>query len=303
MKEFAAKQSIPYPLLSDLDSEVIRDYGILNDRVGPDDAFLYGIPYPGVFVTDEDGVVVSKFFHDSYKKRDSPEILIDAALGRIEISDEVPQADAGDEELRITALVHGGKGSIRQGIRRHLVVRIELAEGLHIYGEPVPEGMVPTQVELSGPPGLVIEDAILPPTEALHLKSLDLTLPVWSGTVDIVVPFYAVGELASETRPLDRDFVTLEVKVRTQACTDDVCLLPRTESLTLEVPLDVVDIPKLALHEGHGQREANFEGMPHMRRLILRKLKQRPLGLVTFLWKNLRLEFGARKRRRREKQS
>ena len=35
------------PLLSDLESRVIRDYGILNDRVGKDDAFLYGIPYPG----------------------------------------------------------------------------------------------------------------------------------------------------------------------------------------------------------------------------------------------------------------
>ena len=81
--------------MSDVDSEVIRRFGILNDQVSPGDAMLYGIPYPGVFVTDEQGVVVAKFFHDTYKKRDSPELLIDAALGRVELSDDAPRATGG----------------------------------------------------------------------------------------------------------------------------------------------------------------------------------------------------------------
>ena len=36
---------------------------------------LFGIPYPGAFVCDADGKVTGRFFHDSYKKRDSPETL------------------------------------------------------------------------------------------------------------------------------------------------------------------------------------------------------------------------------------
>ncbi|MFT5482247.1 MAG: hypothetical protein ACI9GW_000896 [Halieaceae bacterium] len=32
---------------------------------------LWGIPFPGVYVCDEKGKVISKFFHDTYKKRDS----------------------------------------------------------------------------------------------------------------------------------------------------------------------------------------------------------------------------------------
>ena len=157
-------------------------------------------------MTDEQGVVVAKFFHDTYKKRDSPEILIDAALGKVTLSDEAPRASAdGDPELRITAALHGGAGSFRQGILRHVVVRFELGEGLHIYGKPVPEGMVPTEVTVTGPPGLAVQDPILPPTTPLRLESLDVTLHVWSGTVDIVVPVYAKGELASEVRPLDQD--------------------------------------------------------------------------------------------------
>ncbi len=108
LREFSQKQHIPYPLLSDLESDVIRDYGIINSLL---DAMLYGIPFPGVFVTDADGIVVAKFFHDSYKKRDSPELLIDAALGRISLERDEPHADGGDAEVHITASVHGAKKS------------------------------------------------------------------------------------------------------------------------------------------------------------------------------------------------
>ena len=245
---------------------------------------------------------MSKFFHDSYKKRDSPEILLDAALGRVQIDESAPSAKAGsaagDDAVRVTAQVRGGRGTLRQGILRHLVVRFALGDGLHIYGEPVPEGLVPTRVRLSGPPGLVVQDPILPPTERIHLQSMGLELPVWSGIVDIVVPFYAVGELASETRPLDAESARLEVDVSYQACSDDTCLLPRSEKLVLDVPLDVIDVPSLGMHRGHGQREGGYDATPHMLRLLLRKARKHPLGLVRFAWKNLKLEREARKRAR-----
>jgi hypothetical protein len=268
----------------------------LNEQVGRQDAFLEGIPYPGVYVTDEAGVVVAKFFHDTYKKRDSPELLIDAALGRVVLADDTPSASGGDDEVRISASIHGGKGTIRQGILRQLVVRCELREGMHIYGEPVPEGMIPTTLTVSGPPGLVIEAPIFPPTEILRLEGMDVELPVWSGTVDIIVPFYAVGELASETRPLDMDSAEIEVGIRYQACDDAVCFPPKTETLALRLELDVIDVPALGAHMGHGQREGSFRAAPHMARLMLRKLRKYPLGLPRLVLKTIRLEIAAKLR-------
>ena len=126
---------------------------------------------------------------------------------------------------------------------------------------------------------------------------MGVDLEVWSDTVDIVIPFYAQGELASETRPLDADKITLTISVRYQACTDSECLLPRTETLTLDLPMDVIDVPRLGVHTGHGQREGSYDSMPAMRRLFLRKVKQNPLGLPKFIWKNLKLELAARRRR------
>jgi hypothetical protein len=300
LREFSEAQGIPYPLLSDVDSAVIRQYGILNTEVSKDDVFLYGIPFPGIYVCDEDGTIVSKFFHDSYKKRESPEVLIDAALGRIQIEEESPQVSGGEEDIRITAAVRGGKGSVRQGIIRHLVVRFELAEGLHIYGEPVPKGLTATSVTIDGPEGLRTLPTEFPPTEPLHLAALDVDLEVWSGEVDIVIPFYATGELASESRPLDTDSITLNIEVRYQACNDQECLLPRTERFPLELPLDVVDVPRLGPHTGHGQREGSYDSMPAMRRLLWRKIKENPLSLPKFLWKNIKMQLAARRRRKNQ---
>ncbi len=62
---------IDYPLLSNVDSAVIRRYGILNTELSPGDLPAYRVPFSGTFVTDEQGGVIEKFFHDSYKKRNS----------------------------------------------------------------------------------------------------------------------------------------------------------------------------------------------------------------------------------------
>lgn len=259
-------------MLSDLDSEVIRHYGILNTQVEPGDGFFYGIPYPGVFVTDTDGVVVAKFFHDTYKKRDSAEIIIDAALGRIQIAEDAPRVlAAAVDGVGVSATIQGGSGSLRQGIVRHVVVRFELPEGLHIYGEPVPDGMVPTTISVSGPPGLVTEAPVLPPTEPLILKGMEVELQVWSGVVDIRVPIYPVGELVSEVRPLDHESVSIEIAVSYQVCDNMICQLPKLVTLSIDLPLEATDVPAIAVHMGHGQREGNYDGTSHLKRLLQRK--------------------------------
>ena len=295
LSEFARTHHIPYPLLSDIDSEVIRAYGILNEEAGPGGPW-YGIPYPGTYITDEDGVVVEKFFHDSYKKRDSAETLIDTALGRVLLGPDEPSAAASDEQIRLSATFHGGP--IKQGAMRRVVVRFELPAGLHIYAEPVPEGMVPTTVTVRGPEGLVVEPPIVPPSSTLKLPGIDVELPVWSGSVDIQVPVHALSTLLSECRPLEQSSTTLEIDVRYQACDDRACLLPRSETLRLEVPMEAMDVPALRINLGHGQREAAFDGAPHLRRLALRKLRKDPLGFLRFIGTRIRLELAARWRGR-----
>ncbi len=295
LKQFSDAYDIPYPMLSDVDSEVIKAYGILNTQIKPGDALLYGIPYPGTYITDENGIVIEKSFFDTYKRRMSAEQMVDRAVGEVLLRGEEPTADVSDDEgIKVSATLHGG--AIKQGSQREVIVRFDLPDGLHIYGEPVPEGMIPTTVSVEGPEGLVVEELIAPPTERLYLSSLDLELPVWSGQVDFRVPVYATSTLASECRPVDDDEITLTVTVKYQACDDAVCLLPKEEKIELVVPLEPVHVQSIALHTGHGQREAPYDGMPAVKRLMARKIKQSPLGFVRYLLNAARLSLAARRR-------
>ncbi len=298
LADFVDAQRIPFPMLSDIDSAVIRDYGILNTEIEPGDIPVYGVPFPGTYIVDEHGTVIEKFFYDTYKRRDGPESMIDAALGKITLADDEPSKSFGDDDIRVSATLHGAGGVLKQGSMRRIVVRFELAEGLHIYSDPVPEGMIPTKVSVEGPPGLVVQEAILPPTETLYLKGLDLELHVWSGVVDIVVPVYPDAELLSEMRPLETDSTTIEVTVRYQACDDDTCLLPRSEKLSLEVPMAPVDVQALSFHTGHGQNEWDANSRKHFLRLVFRIFRRDPIAFFKGIGRQIRLQREAVRRQR-----
>lgn len=301
LKAFSDNYEIPYPLLSDVDSAVIRRYGVLNTEIAPGEIPVYGVCFPGSFVCDEAGEVVAKSFYDTYKRRDSAEILLDDALEEMPTPEGAVTSGGGDAEIRIIAFLHGGRGSLRQGIQRRLIVRFELAEGLHLYGEPVPEGMQATAVCVTGPPGLITETPILPPTKALHLDALDLDLQVWSGVVEFAIPLYPTSELVSECRPLDREDVEIDVRVDYQACDDRSCLPPRSEQLQLRVPLEPVDMPNLSFHGETGQRKARMRGAPHMRRLVVRQLRRHPLAALRSIVQQFRMQRAARRRQRNSK--
>ena len=100
-----------YDLLSDVDSAVIREFGILNTLVSPDDPeqaagrSFHGVPFPGVYVTDEHGVVTEKFFHRHYATRESAGSIRDSALGEILARHEVPAVELGTDQVRISAFL------------------------------------------------------------------------------------------------------------------------------------------------------------------------------------------------------
>ena len=96
-------------------------------------------------------------------------MLIAAATGDIAIDEAAPIALGGDDDIKLMVTIHGGTSNLRQGIVGEVLVRIDLAEGLHIYGAPVSNGMIATEVTVDGPTGLIVETPILPAVEPLTL--------------------------------------------------------------------------------------------------------------------------------------
>lgn len=75
---FATAANIEFPLLSDQNAKAVRAYGVLNPDYGPGDR-AYGIPRPGVFFINGDGVIAAKFAVPGYRER-PPLAAIEAEL-------------------------------------------------------------------------------------------------------------------------------------------------------------------------------------------------------------------------------
>lgn len=268
----AAARGIEFPLLSDLDSQVIREYGVMNTIIQPEDVPFYGVPFPGIFLLDENGVVTDKLFNPHFANRETAETIVDRALGRIEVGDEDPVATfTEDDGIEVTAFLRGGGGVLRIGPRRRLVVRFSLPAGLHIYGEPVPEGMVATHVEIEAPDGIRCEAVESPPTRPLVLPGLDPPLHVWEGIVDFVVPVFGNSALAAHFDSAEPAPLEVQIKVRYQACDDTQCFIPRTRTLELKVPLARSTVPAFDGMGGAAAQVIDMDTKTHFQRLAARQ--------------------------------
>src|SRR5262245_60260596 len=75
LSDFGTRQGITFPMLSDPDSKIIKDFGILSTAF-PKEDMHHGVPNPGTYMVNADGIVQSKYFlqydHERYS---APTIL------------------------------------------------------------------------------------------------------------------------------------------------------------------------------------------------------------------------------------
>jgi len=236
LAKFASENGITYPLLSDADSAVIREFGILNTLIAPDEP-RYGISYPGVYVVGTDGLVEEKLFYREYAIRESVGSLLHDILGEDFSIEENPRADVAGPGVRISATLAEPQLTFMQ--RTPLYVRLDLDPGLHIYGQPVPEGFTPTEVSVAAvgnPEELRILPVESPPTVPFAVSGIPDQFHVFEGLVEFAVP------IVNGNRDLES--LTLEVTVRYQACDDRQCFLPQTKVLQVTLPLAGLNRPQ-----------------------------------------------------------
>jgi peroxiredoxin len=76
LKTFSDRMKITFPLLSDPGSKTIEDYHILNPAAR---GKAEGVPYPGTFLLDREGVIRAKLFLEGFRERHTAEALVSAA--------------------------------------------------------------------------------------------------------------------------------------------------------------------------------------------------------------------------------
>lgn len=193
-------------------------------------------------MVDHDGIITAKFFEASLALRANADQLRRAALGEpIEIAPAAAHGPVDDVEVSVD---FDGK-ELGRGILRDLIIRLRVPSGQHLYGEPVPDGMVATSIDLDDHKGLVALDPVLPPTRPHTLAGTGETLHVFDGDVVIRMPISHNGRGLTQ-HDNGACSITVAGTVRFQSCDDELCHLPSEHRFELELPAHAGNDPDFA---------------------------------------------------------
>lgn len=234
LADFAEKHGITFSLLSDEGSRVIRDLGMLDEDLDRHHAEFgrpvrddqRGVAYPAVFLLDDRGVVIDKRLHPKYRIRDTGTGLLEAALG-IAAPRHGPEDVAREGPVRVRA--YFDSPTYRPYQQLQLTVELAIAEGWHVYADPVPAGYVALAAEIAPLEGVDTGVPVWPAGYRARVAGLEEEFSVLDGTINGRIPVtFAVQTGRGDLR--------VEVVVHYQACSERECLAPATIRLTLPVP-------------------------------------------------------------------
>jgi peroxiredoxin len=251
---FSRQHGITFPLLSDVGSETIKRYGILNtvaaEAVGPDakdpavsedvrkyvsgagaNARMVGMAFPGTFILDRDGRVTSRFFEEFYVERNTSSGIL-MRLGAK--ASTVFATRLSTEHLDVTT--YASESAIAPGNRFSIAVDVTPKPRIHVYA-PGASGYRIVGVTIAPQPFVRVLPLQYPKSETYFFEPLNERVPVYAK------PFTLVQELVLEGRPeaqaalRTRDSLTLTGTFDYQACDDKMCFNPTSIPVTWTLSL------------------------------------------------------------------
>src|SRR5262249_10895245 len=147
LAEFSQRRGITFPLLSDPGSATIKRYGILNTTVPENNAQQYGIPFPGTFMLNAQGVVMSRVFEPAYQER----ARAARVLVRLGHAIDVPATKLSSPQLEITAFA--SDTTVAPGTHFSMVLDVRPAPRVHVYAPGV-AGYKPISLSIEPQPGV-----------------------------------------------------------------------------------------------------------------------------------------------------
>lgn len=245
LRRFVTAHGITYALLGDVGSRVITALGLLNTTIEQErraygrsmDERHWGLPYPGTFMLDENGVVTGRHFERIHRIRPTPQTLLASTRPAPPGEAAGPAAEQAGSEVAVIAWLDAPVVAANQ--LQALRLRLSARSGVHLYTEPVPDGLKPLAVALGGNAALRVREPVLPAGRPFTVTGLDDRFFVVEGRIDVTCEFFV--EASADTSDDPPRQVTLTVDVRYQACTEIECFPPKR--VRLELPLTVEPTP------------------------------------------------------------
>ena len=251
---FSQQHGITFPLLSDVGSETIKRYGILNtvaeEGLGPNgndpeviaQVKLYvsanganerqrGIPFPGTFVVDRAGRVKARFFEDSYTVRNT---VSNIRVRLKEPNTSVVATRIGSPQLDV--ITYPSDAAIAPGNRFSVVAQITPHSGVHVYAPGAKNYKV---IDLKVFPAQYIRilKPVYPPSEIYFFKPLNERVPTYQKPFTISQDVVLDGQASTRTALNGKTSMKIGGVLTYQACDDRLCYDEVTVPLSWTVGL------------------------------------------------------------------
>ena len=232
--DFSNRRGITLPLLSDAGSATIRAFGILNTTVD-EQSQNRGIPFPGTFMLDRNGVVIARFFEDAYQERNTVANIM-LKLGHSGVERQVTRGTT--DHVKVTT--YASDEVVAPGSLFSLVLDVEPRAGMHVYA-PGAEGYKVISLELDANPLLITRPMIYPGSEIYFFKPLNERVPVFQK------PFRLTQEVVLSASRDDRltiakmESLTITGRLNYQACNDRICFTPTSLPVSYRLKVRQLD--------------------------------------------------------------
>lgn len=220
----ASEVASPLPVLVDSDDRL----GLRNPLIAPDEA-AFGTLVPGTWVLDGDGRVVHRFLERHHARRATPGTVL-AALGSRELGEGV--VTVAGQGLRVSVGLLDPELWLEA--QSTVVVRLQLEPGRYIYTDPLPDGFIATTVQVLPSDGLRFSRIVYPEAETKEFPDLGVTLPIYQGVADFLVPVRATSEQLGLDLEKTTNGYPLFVQVDYQTCSESFCFSPQTLEVYVE---------------------------------------------------------------------
>ena len=260
LADFSQRRGITFPLLSDDDSSVITDFGILNtvaaegvgtNRDDPDvvadvakyvsvfgaNPMIVGTPYPGTFMLDAEGRVTSRFFEEFYRERNTTaNVMLKLGAGLSPIA----AIEGSTAHLKLTA--YASDPNVTVGTRFSVAVDVEPNPDIHVYAPGADAlGYRVIAFNLNPVPHVRFEPVEFPASEIYHFEPLDERVPVYQQPFTLMQEAVVSGAPDAEEALAQLDALTLTGTLDYQACDDALCFDPVSVPLTFTLELELLD--------------------------------------------------------------
>ena len=260
LADFAQRRGITFPLLSDDDSAVITEFGILNtvaaEGLGPDaeepgvqadvakyvsvfgaSQLIVGTPYPGTFMVDNQGRVTSRFFEEFYRERNTTtNVMLKLGVG----VSPIEAVEGSTAHLKFSA--YPSNSSVTVGTRFSLALEVEPGENMHVYAPGADDmGYRVIGFNLAPNPLARYEPVQYPESEIYHFEPLDEHVPVYQERFMLLQEIVMSGDAEAESTMAELGALTLSGTLDYQACDDEICFLPQSIPVSFTLDLTMPD--------------------------------------------------------------